>query len=232
MEDITVSKYHKKQLMDLGFRHSEAKCLLQCMYRVDKFKHYLYKNIDEITIFCMHDTIFAERCEIIKPKKYKFYYSETFNMVSHKTKKILKSWLINTGHKYHRSGIIHNCNLCNVFYNLKKLSEFKVDHYRYRIITLPDRFISRIMYLFFHMRKYLKYDEEYIYYLILFKIERFDKDICNIFYNDHRHQFFCNIKEFINNTKKLKVFDSLVNNNYYLPSELINNIHKLVLYHK
>ncbi len=223
-----MSKYHKKQIMDLGFRHTEAKCLLESIKRVDKFKHFLSKNIDELTIFCMHDTVFAKRFEIISPKKsrFEFMYGETFFMVSHKTKKILTTWL----NKYHPYGenIYCKCHLCNIFYNLKKLSECKINNFiMYRTIKLPDSCISRIMYLFSHLRKILNYDEEYIYYLILFKIELFDKHINSIFITEHKNQFYCNILEYINNTRKLKLFNSLVNNN--LPQELISHIHDFVL---
>ena len=225
MEDITMSKFYKKQLIDLGFKHSEAKCLLQCMKKV--FKEYLGNNIDELTIFYMHDAIFAKRFEIMRPKnyRYEFEYLPLFRMVSHKTKKILKTWL----NKYHPYNIC-KCTLCNIFNTFKKLSEYKITDYSREItIKLSDVYISRLMYLFSRLRTYLTIDNEHIIYLILFKIELFNKDITNVFSNEHKNHFYCNIETYLNNEKLLKVFDSSIINNYYLPPELLTNIHKFVL---
>ncbi len=226
MEDISVSKFHKKQLINLGFRHSEAKCLLMCMNRVDVFKHYLRDEIDEHTIFHMHDAIFAKRFEIIRPKKYKykFDYLPLFRMVSHKTKKILRSWL----NKFHNNRIC-KCIFCYVFNTFKKLSEYNTTYYRETIIKLPNVYISRIMYLFSRYRKYSIMDSEYIIYLILFKIELFNKDITNVFSNEHKNYFYCNIETYLHNERMLDLFDSLVISNNYLPPELLTNIHKFVL---
>jgi hypothetical protein len=226
MEQTLVSPIYKKQLMDLGFRHSEAKCLLECMKR--HFKEYLDTCIDELTIFYMHDAIYAIRFNIIRPKnyRYKFDYLPLFRMVSHKTKKILRTWL----NKYHPNNIC-KCNLCLMFNNLKKLSEFEIHYYRERIIRLPDSYISLIMYHYFRLANgiYSQMNHEYIFFSILFNMKLFQSDYTNFFSYEHKNVFFSNIKQYLNNKKKLDLFHSLAVDNYYLPPELLNKIHNLVL---
>ncbi len=189
MKQTIVSQIYKKQLIDLGFRHSEAKCLLECMKRY--FKEYLETNIDELTIFYIHDAIFAIRFNIIRPKRYryKFDYLPLFRMVSHKTKKILRTWL----NKYHPNNIC-KCNLCFMFNNLKKLSEFEIHYYRERIIRLPDSYISLILYHYFRLINgiYSHMDDEYVYHLIIFKMKLFEGDSTNIFSYEHKQNFYSN----------------------------------------
>ncbi len=226
MEDIDVSKYHKKQLMDLGFRHSEAKCLLQCMKNV--FQEYIDNTfIDELTIFYMHDAIYAIRFDIIRPKRYKyeFDYLPLFRRVSHKTKKILRTWL----NKYHPNNIC-KCSLCNFFRIFKKLSEFEMDYYRERIIRLPDSYISLILYHYLRLAKgiYSHMEHEYIFFLILFNMKLFESDATNIFSYEHRNHFYANIKKYLNNKRKFIIFRELMIKKN-LPEELINRVYEKMI---
>ncbi len=227
MEDKLFSDYHKKQLMDLGFRHSEAKCLLNCIKK--EFKEYLSYKIDDIFIFYMISSIYATRYYINRPKKYRytFDYLPIFHRVSHKTKKILISW-VKRNHP-HNNNHINNCSLCNMFKTFKKLSEYTHNYYgRDKILKLPDSYIARILYLYFRYRKYNNIDDECIIYLIIFKIELFNKDFTNPFIDEHKNHFYNNIEEYFMNKKKINIFNSLIINNYHLPSELLTHIYNFI----
>jgi hypothetical protein len=220
-----VSKYNKQEIMNLGFRHTEAKCLLQYMIRF--FPFLLKYEITPLTIFCMHDRLFAKQCMSYKYNRCVKYYTPVFYKVSHKTKKILSKWM-EKNHPYNdvEDYNICKCKLCKMHFLLYKFSEYDVHSNGYNILTFSHAHISLMMYMYFYCTtKYSYMGDEYRFYLILFKIANFDKNVTM----NHREHFYCKIEEYYNTKRKLKLFDELVKTNYDLPEELIINIHSIVL---
>ncbi len=210
-----ISKYYKKQLMDLGFRHSEAKCLLRGLRHNQQLYFFLKYPITDLTMFCMYDLIYAEICI-----NGVYKYSKLFHKTSHKTKKILSSWF-----KKHHSFIGKKCKcvICDKYYLLLKLSEYTDSNDNFKVLSPAH--VSLVLFLFFHKTN-KQLSTELRFYIILFELVKFNND----FTNEHKYYFYNKLEEYFNNKRKMIVFEKLSKN--ILPIELISNVRHLVLDNK
>ena len=209
-----ISKKHKKEMMDLGFRHSEAKCILR-EFRHNELNYLLDYQITTLIIFCMHDLIYAESY-INHVRK----YSKLFHKTSHKTKKILSSWLIKK-HPYD-SPKKCTCNLCNMFYTLLKLSEYTDSNNKFNKLSPGHVSLFMLMH-YYHTKKYSYMGDEISFYLILFKFGRFQED----FTDEHKFHFYNNLEQYFSIKRKMRLFEKLSYD--ILPTELIINVRNRVL---